>query len=632
MSDEAPIVAAAPPRRSPWPTRRVWALALVTLRQGLRMRLWLLAPLAILVIVAADLSSERFDPVFDTVPGAVGTALLVTAGVAMIVGLFFATYSVPSEIDTRVAYTVATKPASRCEFIAGKILGVGVLLAALLGVVLAGAYVHIRVRAANVREQAASRLAADEARARFAADLNALQGVARNGPLGVHAYRSPASGPDIVIHHADPVPESEIRWALAETGMRLAWDLEAVPVREWLAAGPAAIRVPVEVRSPAGAAPEGNEAPPVRWAAEIVETGPEARRRRNRDEEDANRVVLTPSEMGVLSIPMAPGEPVAREGRLGVPLEGPVRLELSLARSKKIGTGWLFGAHAGSVVLTDARGDEHRLEGLQVRPERFREKTWLVGQATLPRQAAVFRFEAMPPGVLGERDVAVEAGFTLNAWGDANVETVCEAAFVNRATGRRQTVQFTPELYHPSLIYVDRAIWEGGPVDVRLECHTDDDFLGLLPESVRLRTPAGPFAWNLAKGGLCVWLFGAVLATTGVAASARFSWFVSILIVILVFIVSVARGFVISTTPVGGAVVAVAKRLDAVLPTEIAREAARYIIPVPDLAGLLPPESLHRGEALALAALGGTGAWALGTVLVLGLVGWLLYRRREVAA
>ena len=102
-------------RRSRWPVRRTWAIALVTFRQGMRMRLWVLVPLAVLSLILADLSSPRFDPVLEGIPAAISTSLFVMSVLAVIVGIFFATYSIPTEIESHVATSVAVKPVSRGE-------------------------------------------------------------------------------------------------------------------------------------------------------------------------------------------------------------------------------------------------------------------------------------------------------------------------------------------------------------------------------------------------------------------------------------------------------------------------------------------------------------------------------------
>ncbi|HET6442202.1 MAG TPA: hypothetical protein VFH53_07480, partial [Phycisphaerae bacterium] len=199
--------------RSRWPFRRVWAVALVAFRQGLRKRLWILAPLAIVVLVLADYSSPRFDPVFEAVPAAIGTAMFVMLVLAVLVAVFFATYSIPAEIETKVAYTTVTKPLGCIELVGGKTLGMSALLLAMLAAVSVGACAYLSFRASTVRSLAAER--SREAHARYEADLNALKAVAERGPLETHRYRNADAGPIIDIHHpAAASASADARWIL----------------------------------------------------------------------------------------------------------------------------------------------------------------------------------------------------------------------------------------------------------------------------------------------------------------------------------------------------------------------------------------------------------------------------------
>jgi len=199
------------------------------------MHFWLMAPLAILVLVAVDLSSERFDPVFETIPAAVGTALFTMAALAVLVATFFATYSFPAEVESRVAYTVTTKPVGRIELVAGKVLGTSLLLLGMLAVVAAGAYGYFLARASGVRALAAERHAEAVPRARHPADLNALEAMAHLGPLQTYRYRPPDTSPEIRIHHAAGTQEDGgTLWVLGESGASLRWNLARTPLRRWV--------------------------------------------------------------------------------------------------------------------------------------------------------------------------------------------------------------------------------------------------------------------------------------------------------------------------------------------------------------------------------------------------------------
>ena len=626
------------PRRSPWPWRRTWAVALVTFRQGVRARLWILVPLAVAAVVVADLSSARFDPVFDAIPSAVGMTLLGMIIVSVLVGLFFATYSLPSEIESRVIYTVTTKPLGRGEMVAGKAVGVSVLLLVMLGCIAAGGYGYMLVRASMVRARAQERLAEAAKRARYHSDLNALEGVIRAGPMQAYRYFSPPAGPDIRIRFPDDrPPDPLVRWALAATEMRLSWDLSSSPVQSWweppAAPTPATLRLRLEVRPPPGEKPG-----PVRAAVRIVPAEaprpspvPMARPR-------ASRPLVQQRDLGPtgeVAIPLVPETVEPPDDALAVPVEGGFRVEAWLVSDRSKLAGYAFGARAGALDIAGPGGRTYAAaEPPTALPQVFSDRLWLAGRSALPRQRAVFRFDDVPESLLPPGDVPVEVGCALDTMSPATVETTAEVVFVNPATGRRQEpLPFTPEMYHSSLVFIARDVWHGGPLEVHVECRTDEDFLGLASDSVRLRLDAGPFAWNLAKAGLQVWLFGIVLIAAGVLFSARFSWFVGILCHLAFFIFAMTRGFLFTATPLRSAAEALARslaRLSRAVDWSVV--AKHVVLPLPDLVSLLPPESVNRGEALPPGTFAGAAGLALVSAAAMVLLGTLLYRKREVAA
>ena len=737
--------------RSPWPFRRTWAVALITFRQGLRMHLWIMAPLVILVFIAVDWHSPRFDPVFDAIPAAVGTALFIMTALAVVVGVFFATYSIPVEVETRVAYTLITKPVGRLELVAGKTLGMSLLLLAMLGIVWAGAYAYFVARGSDVQALAEQRRKEVLPRARFEADLNALEAVVQRGPLLTYRYRRPGSGPDIEIHHpAGTAPDGNVRWILGDSGARLRWNLAATPLRSWrdlyLAfqvaaqtadAAQGAFRLNLQARE-AGDEVTAREAfgvgmqklrdaadawdraarlwehysrvlarsPPPAPAATGDSTGrAEEFYRRNAasmgtasetfarlpadlmEENLFESIARIPDfrlppwqaqlilDLAVRAPPEAPDQPtpitlqvvpltlgggqgaeavpdteaaryalnlkVAGPGTLTIPLvlsesetpadvlrlpvRGDLRLELRCR-----GSGHLVGVKPAAVRLVGPAGetvpgpDESELVS-----ESFRRRQWIGGRSSEPRQVAVFRFKDVPREILGLGDTSVEVDFALAAWSPTTLETTARITFLKPGEEDSVSILFTPEMHHSSLLYLDRKFWNGGPLEARLECLTNEDSFGLSPESVRFRLDGGPFALNFAKATLQVWLFGTVLTAAGVFLSTRFSWFVSIFAAIALFIVCMSRQFILSATPVGEAARELSSRAgESSLWTWLTDF---FVPPIPNLRSLLPEESVSLGEVLPLASLATTLGWAALFVLVTVLLGAYLFRTREVA-
>ena len=614
------------PRRSRWPGRRVWAAALITFRQGIRARLWLMVPLAIAVLVVTDLSSRRFDPVFEGIPAAVSTTMLVLAVLAVLIGLIFATYSFPAEVDSRVISTVVTKPIGRGELVAGKVVGMSLLALVLMALVAGGGYVYTLARASHVRSLASERLAEAEERAVYDADLNALRAVAQNGPMQAYRYRDADVGPRIAIRHAPGFQaDPDARWVLGETGMRLQWDLTDTPLRPWSAAGPCVLHLDVDVRRPADAET------PTHLGLELLGDGGGAPDRPLEEGAAAIRYrqSVEVGASGRIIVPLAPISREAPEGGLNVPPEG--RIELTVMAKER---GHLVGVRPGSLRIVAPGGRSFAVtDAPETAPALKHSRQWLAGSDQLPRQVASFHFDDVPARVLGHGPVAVELAFSLDAWSPATVETTAEATFLNPGTGEQRVSTFSPESYHATLLYLDPAFWRGGPLELRVECLTDEDFLGVLPGTARIRLAGGPFAWNLAKGVLKVWLFGTTLAAAGILLSTRLTWFVSILGAIAFLAFGMFRDFLLKHTVLAPASAWLADRLTEWTGRLECDALARHLVlPLPDLRAMLPGTAFNLGQALSLASVGETALWAGGTALVVVAVGAWLLRTREVAS
>jgi hypothetical protein len=620
------------PGRRRWPWPRIWALALVALRQGLRMRLWILVPPAVIVLVLADLSSPRFDPVFEGVPAAVSTSLLVMTVLAVVVGIFFATSLIPGEMESKVAYSVATKPVTAAEIVAGKVLGMSLLLAIMLAFVALGAYAYIEVRASAIRSMAAGRLAELQPRATHPADLNALQAVAERGPLMTYRYQAAVSGPEAGIELGpDWKGPRDAQWVLAETGMRLSWRLADTPLRQWAAAGPCRLSLallveqsaaPAEAAAPSGT-PSENAQPgapaeePPRVLVALQPAEPELARNQAASAPAAPvfQDVFDVPPSGDLVVPVAAAEAPPVKGVLNVPPEGDLVLHL-LAMKR----GMLAGVRPGSLKILRPGGREHLV---QAAPEtgaaEMRRRVMLAGRSRTPRETALFHFAGVEPEWLGSGDTAFEVGFSLDAWAPPTVQAEGRITFT-RADGRELALLFHPESHHSTLLYLDRAFWHGGPLDVRLECLTDEDYFGLVADSLRLRLDGGPYALHFAQATARVWLFGTVLVAAGILFSTRLSWFVSILSAIAFFVLVGSRDFLLralSETAAHG------WQFGARL---------KWLASIPDILRLLPGEGIITGQSVPLGEMGAAlGEAALTTAVLLALGAWLL-RGREVAA
>jgi ABC-type transport system involved in multi-copper enzyme maturation permease subunit len=136
---------------------RAWAISSVCFAESMRRRVLLITPLAIL---GAFLISQFQRPIDeqDAIRQTIKFCLFAAGFVVVITSIILACTNLPKEIESRVIFTVVTKPTTRLEIVVGKIIGfskVSLAILALMGVFTWG-YLH--VRAWSLQRNISSRL------------------------------------------------------------------------------------------------------------------------------------------------------------------------------------------------------------------------------------------------------------------------------------------------------------------------------------------------------------------------------------------------------------------------------------------------------------------------------------------
>lgn len=112
---------------------RIWAIAVNTIRQALRMKIAMIFIILLLVLLPVMGLTATGD---GTLKGRLQTfisyGLSLTGLLLSLLTIIVATFTITSDLDHRQIYTVATKPIRRYQFILGKLLGVVVLDVALV--------------------------------------------------------------------------------------------------------------------------------------------------------------------------------------------------------------------------------------------------------------------------------------------------------------------------------------------------------------------------------------------------------------------------------------------------------------------------------------------------------------------
>jgi ABC-type transport system involved in multi-copper enzyme maturation permease subunit len=124
--------------RTHW--RRIWAISGVCVVESLRRRVLWVTPLAILgVIVVSQLQHPANDQdnairAQDAIRQTTKFCLFASGLLITVIGIILASTNLPKEIESRVIFTIVTKPTTRLEIVLGKILGFTLVSALILGI------------------------------------------------------------------------------------------------------------------------------------------------------------------------------------------------------------------------------------------------------------------------------------------------------------------------------------------------------------------------------------------------------------------------------------------------------------------------------------------------------------------
>src|SRR3954447_946772 len=125
--------------------RRIWAISSVVFAESYRRRVLLITPLAMIGVLVVSQLIKPFDEQ-DAIRQTIKFCLFATGLIITITAIILACTNLPKEIESRVVYTIVTKPVTRLEIVLGKIIGfarVSALILVIMGLFTFG-YLHLR--------------------------------------------------------------------------------------------------------------------------------------------------------------------------------------------------------------------------------------------------------------------------------------------------------------------------------------------------------------------------------------------------------------------------------------------------------------------------------------------------------
>jgi len=107
----------------------------------------------------------------------------------------------------------------------------------------------------------------------------------------------------------------------------------------------------------------------------------------------------------------------------------------------------------------------------------------------------------------------------------------------NNTTGNiSQPVIVKPESNRPTFFSLPADAVSGGKFDVVLQTLTPGHFVGLLDSSVALIANRQPFAWNLFKSLLILWLMSVLVIAVAIMTSTFLSWPIAVVLTLLILL------------------------------------------------------------------------------------------------
>src|SRR4051812_23714398 len=137
--------------------RRIWAISGVCFDESIRRRILWITPLAILGVIIVSQLQKPIDEQ-DAIRQTTKFSLFATGLLVTVTAVILACTNLPKEIETRVIYTIVTKPTTRLEIVVGKVIGfakVSLTILLIMGVFTWG---YLGLRAWNMRREISQRL------------------------------------------------------------------------------------------------------------------------------------------------------------------------------------------------------------------------------------------------------------------------------------------------------------------------------------------------------------------------------------------------------------------------------------------------------------------------------------------
>jgi hypothetical protein len=560
--------------------KRIWAISGVCFDESIRRRVLLITPLAILGVIIVSQLQHPLDEQ-DAIRQTIKFCIFATGLVVAVTTIILACTNLPREIDNRVIFTVVTKPATRLEIVLGKVIGfarVSLVILLIMGIF---SYGYLYLRAWDMRRAIDLRLSAN---AVPASSVATLKHYSEAGLLNAKKIERPDS---LQFFARLPKPSDSRRYFFGngEGNVNVAFDMESpvVSPAEEEAAGQNGLVVVAAVgyvrqgtSASAATQPTTQQSastsrpyygpftmPPEERAAIMAGNKPTQNPTVTIEVLDENMNSLgTASPIG----PVKNFELTRRDGISEV--QGII--DPKVARSMK-GRVYIrvVGLAKDTQYFVDTRATPVPIKlGLPVSENQIRLiPSASQGKTPLPpifltrsgsfgeqlrggkTEAPVAVYEFHDARVVADADgmapFELKGGIERSGSDDAveqldentDVPTIVSIQVRNLGSGAlSDPVTVEPESNRTVFFRVPAKSMEGGNFELILRCLTKGDFLGLNTQSLSLVTQRQPFAWNLTKSMLILWLMTILVTAIAIFTSTFLSWPIAVVLTLVILL------------------------------------------------------------------------------------------------
>lgn len=559
---------------------RIWAISDVCFSESMRRRVLLITPVAILGIIIVSQLQHPVDAQ-DAVRQTIKVALFATGMVVVIATIIMACTNLPKEIENRVIFTVVTKPTTRLEIVLGKIVGFAKVSAILLLIMGLFTWGYVQFRAWNMRREIVALLAEHKSEE---ANQSSLRHYAEAGLLSAKKYELPD---DLQTLALVPEPGDDKRWVFGsgEQDILIPFDIQPSdligPGADAINAEQGAVIVanldyvqreltPEEAKQ---AADEGGDftgiatttqGPLAPSATQQTPQRPPPKVSIQFLDKNKNSLVTTQAVNGGKPITFPPkGQPIearlagnalgtlAQAGRFYVQIIG-------LSPGTKYGIkltdkpeeapvvilipGTTPGQHGliAPAMHVPAAGSQEAM-AVQFRGRLGADGQQLRGGEDGKVPTAVYSFRNAEVNARADGTVPFEFTTGIEKSGDeptdVDVLTQITVTVVDAKTGKANPpITLNPESNRTSYFTVPAAWLDGGDFDVIVRDLTPGHWAGVHSDSLAMVVQDQPFAFNLFKSLLVMWLLSMLVIVISIFASTFLSWPIAIVLTLVILL------------------------------------------------------------------------------------------------